>query len=96
MNQYQIAVIVGSLRRDSYNQKLAKAIIKLAPAEFTFKFLKIDDLPLSYLDVRMLCQPEAYFQAKEGFFDEAGNIGENSKGFVQGWMDQFVDWVKKH
>jgi len=46
MNQYQIAVIVGSLRRDSFNRQLAAALIKLAPAEFSFKQLEIGDLPL--------------------------------------------------
>ncbi len=46
MSQYPIAVLVGSLRRDSFNRKLASAIAKLAPPEFSFKQLKIDDLPL--------------------------------------------------
>ena len=46
MNQYQIAVIVGSLRKDSFNRKLANAVVKLAPAEFSFKQLQIGDLPL--------------------------------------------------
>ncbi len=46
MSNYQIAVIVGSLRKDSFNRKLATALAKLAPAEFTFKQLEIGDLPL--------------------------------------------------
>ena len=46
MSQYQIAVIVGSLRKDSFNRKLATALAKLAPTEFTFKQLEIGDLPL--------------------------------------------------
>jgi chromate reductase, NAD(P)H dehydrogenase (quinone) len=46
MSQYQVAVMVGSLRRDSFNRKLATAIVKLAPAEFKFKWLSIADLPL--------------------------------------------------
>ena len=46
MKEIQIAVLVGSLRRDSYNKKLADAVIKLAPKEFIFKQLQIDDLPL--------------------------------------------------
>lgn len=46
MNQYQIAVIVGSLRKDSFNRKLANAIVKLAPPDFSFKELQIGDLPL--------------------------------------------------
>jgi chromate reductase len=181
MAQYQIAVVVGSLRRDSFNRKLADGLAKLAPSEFTFKQLTIADLPLynqdddanqsapvkrikseiaasqgvlfvtaeynrsipgvlknaidqasrpygqsawkgkpagvigasvgpigtalaqqhlrnvlAYLDVPTLGQPEAFVQAKEGLFDEAGNIGAASKQFLQGWMDQYVAWVKRH
>ncbi len=46
MNRYQVAVIVGSLRKDSFNHKLANAIVKLAPPEFSFKSVQIGDLPL--------------------------------------------------
>jgi len=46
MTQFQIAVIVGSLRKDSFNRKLASAIAKLSPVEFLFKHVQIDDLPL--------------------------------------------------
>ena len=45
MSQYNIAVLVGSLRRDSFNAKFAKAIEKVAPAEFAFKHSQIGDLP---------------------------------------------------
>ncbi|MGE3318235.1 MAG: NADPH-dependent FMN reductase [Candidatus Berkiella sp.] len=181
MSQIQIGVIVGSLRKDSFNRKLANAIVKLAPPELSFNFIEIGDLPLynqdqdanppeaakrlkseiqgsqgllfctpeynrsipgvlknaldhasrpygqsawagkpagvvgisvgstgtalaqqhlrnilSYLDMPTLTQPEVFIQMKEGLFDEAGNIGEGSKKFLQGWMDKYVDWVKKH
>ena len=43
---YSIAVVVGSLRRDSFNAKLATALAKLAPPEFSFKTVSIGDLPL--------------------------------------------------
>jgi len=46
VKEYNIAVVVGSLRKDSFNKKLAEALIKLAPADFKFKMIKIDDLPL--------------------------------------------------
>jgi chromate reductase len=46
MSKYQIAVVVGSLRKDSFNRKLAMGLITLAPADFSFKLLRIDDLPL--------------------------------------------------
>jgi len=42
----QIAVLIGSLRRESYNRRLAHAVQKLAPAELAFKELQISDLPL--------------------------------------------------
>jgi chromate reductase len=181
MSQYQIAVIVGSLRRDSFNRRLANAIVKLAPVEFSFKQAQIGDLPLytqdddpnqsaqvrrlkaeiaasdgllfvtpeynrsipgvlknaidhasrpygqnswagkpagvlgvsvgaigtaiaqqhlrvvlAYLDVPTLGQPEAFIQASEDLFDDAGNAGARSKGFLQGWMDRYVAWVKAH
>jgi chromate reductase len=43
---YRIAVIVGSLRRESFNQQLAQALSRLAPPRFEFVPLRIDDLPL--------------------------------------------------
>lgn len=182
MGQYQIGVIVGSLRRDSINRKLANALVKLGPAEFSFKFLEIGDLPLynqddddkqapsvvrfksevkgcsglifvtpeynrsmpgvlknaldnasrpygtsawtgkpagilgasvgqigsalaqqhlrntlAYLDVPTMGQPEVFIQVKEGFFDGEGNIASpDTVKFLQGWMDRYVPWVKRH
>jgi len=180
MSQYQIAVIIGSLRKDSLNRKLANALPKLAPTDFTFKQLEIGDLPLynqdddanppeaakrlkaeirasqgvlfltpeynrsipgvlknaldhasrpygdsawagkpagvlgvsigangtamaqqhlrnilAYLDMPTMGQPEAYLHAREGMFDKAGNIGADSKQFVQKWLDKYVAWVKQ-
>ena len=181
MSQYQIAVVVGSLRHDSYNRRLATAVSRLAPSDFLFAQVEIGDLPLynqdddaapadsvsrlkseisaaqgllfvtpeynrslpgvlknaidhasrpygqnawagkpagvlgasvgaigtamaqqhlrnilAYLDVPTLGQPEAFIHAKEGLFDEAGNIGEGSRKFLQSWVDRYVAWVKTH
>ena len=178
---FQIALVVGSLRRESFNRRLADALIKLGPAEFTFKRIEIGDLPLynqdhdaspseqvqrlkseisasqgllfvtpeynrsmpgvlknaldhasrpygqnawkgkpggvigmsggpigtalaqqhlrnvlAYLDVPTLGQPEAFLQHKEGFFEADGSVGAGSKKFLQGWMDAYVAWVKRH
>jgi chromate reductase, NAD(P)H dehydrogenase (quinone) len=46
MSQIKIATFVGSLRKDSFNRRLARAVEKLAPAEFAFKHVQIDNLPL--------------------------------------------------
>ncbi len=181
MAQHKIAVVVGSLRRDSFNGKLADAVMKMSPAELTLKRVQISDLPLynqdddsdqapqvkrlkqdigsadgllfvtpeynrsvpgvlknaidhasrpygqnawarkpagiigvspgtlrtalaqqhlrnilAYLDVPTLGQPEAFFQANEGLFDEAGEIAEGSRKFLQRWIDRYVAWVKEH
>lgn len=181
MDRYKIVVIAGSLRRDSFNQKLAGAIAKLAPPTFSFEHLMIGGLPLynqdddasqvdavtsmkaqisaaqgvifvtpeynrsvpgvlknaidhasrpygksawdgkpagvlgvsvgavgtanaqqhlrnilAYLNMPTLGQPEAFIQAKDGLFDAAGNIGPDSKAFLQGWMNRYVAWVTKH
>ncbi len=181
MNHYQIVVMVGSLRRDSFNRKLATAVVKLAPPECSFKQLQISDLPLynqdddanptesvkrlkgeiaasqgllfvtpeynrsipgvlknaidhasrpygqnawagkpagvlgasigsggtamaqqhlrnvlAYLDVPTLGQPEAFIHVKEELFDGAGNIGKDSREFLQNWMNHYVAWVKMH
>ena len=42
----QIGYVIGSLRKESINRKLANALIKLGPTDFSFKELKIGDLPL--------------------------------------------------
>ena len=181
MSRYKIAVLVGSLRKDSFNRKLATAVARLVPEGFVFEQLEIGDLPLynqdddsqpdatvtrlktaiaeargllfvtpeynrsipgvlknaidhasrpygesawagkpagvlgasvgaigtamaqqhlrnvlAYLDVPTLGQPEAFIHAREGLFDDAGNIGSASKDFLQGWMDAYVAWVKRH
>lgn len=46
MSQYQVAVIVGSLRKDSFNRKLGQAIARMAPEGFSFEEVAIDALPL--------------------------------------------------
>ena len=46
MGQYNILVVVGSLRRESFNRRLAGGIEKLAPADLRFTHARIDDLPL--------------------------------------------------
>ena len=51
---------------------------------------------LAYLDMPTLGQPEAFLQTKEGFFDSDGSLGNGSKKFLQGWMDLYVAWIKKH
>ena len=46
MSKIRIAVLVGSLRRESFNRRLADALVRLGPEDFAFSRLRIDDLPL--------------------------------------------------
>ena len=181
MQNYQVGVIVGSLRHASLNQQLAEAVMGLMPGWISFKLIAIGDLPLynqdddavptaavqtlradvlasqgllfvtpeynrsipgvlknaidhgsrpagqsvwagkpagllgvsvgavgtaaaqqhlrnvlAYLDVPTMGQPEAFIHARDDLFDAAGNIGADSKVFMQGWMNKYVEWVKTH
>lgn len=43
---YDVAVIVGSLRKDSINRKVANALIELAPASLRLAHVEIGGLPI--------------------------------------------------
>jgi chromate reductase len=46
MSTYRIAVLVGSLRKESYNLKTAKTLMAIAPETLSLELLSIGDLPL--------------------------------------------------
>jgi chromate reductase, NAD(P)H dehydrogenase (quinone) len=54
----QIAVIVGSNRRESINRKLAQALINLGAGKFDAKIVRIDDLPMYNQDNEGNLSPE--------------------------------------
>lgn len=45
MGTLNIAVIVGSVRKGSYNRQVAEALARLFPNDFKAYFVRIDDLP---------------------------------------------------
>ena len=46
MNTYHIGIIVGSLRKQSYNKKIAAFILEQASHKFNYHIIEIGDLPL--------------------------------------------------
>lgn len=48
---FNVVVIVGSLRKESFNRKLALAVDKLKHPELQFSLAKIDDIPLYNQDL---------------------------------------------
>jgi chromate reductase len=51
MAKFKTAIIVGSLRKDSTNLKLAKALARLGADRFDAQFIQIGDLPLFNQDL---------------------------------------------
>ncbi len=64
MEKYKIAVIVGSLRKESYNLKTAKTLIELAPESLSLEMLNIADLPMFNEDLEAT-PPKAWVTLRE-------------------------------
>ncbi|MGE8362250.1 NADPH-dependent FMN reductase [Pseudomonas sp.] len=57
---YNVAVLVGSLRKASINRKLALALADLAPPSLKLEIVEIGDLPLYNEDIDVEPAPAAY------------------------------------
>jgi chromate reductase len=92
MSHYQIAVLVGSFRKESLNRKLADALVNLAPPDFTFTQVRIDDLPLYNMDedgdqrpcVRRL---KAELEASQGFLFVTPEYNRSIPGLLKNAID---------
>ncbi|MDB5183673.1 MAG: NADPH-dependent reductase [Candidatus Saccharibacteria bacterium] len=49
-----------------------------------------------YLNMRLLGQPELYFNLANDKFDENGQVVDEYKGRLENYMQSFVDFVQKH
>ena len=92
----KIAVIVGSLRRDSINRKLAEALAKLAEPRPEFTFLKIDDLPLFNQDLEP--NPPAAVTRIKGEIEAADGVlivtPEYNRS-IPGVLKNAIDWASR-
>ena len=57
MSARNVAVIVGSLRKESFNRKLAHAVIAIAPDTLAMSIVPIGDLPLYNQDLETESPP---------------------------------------
>ena len=92
MKHTRIAVFVGSLRRESFNRKLANAIIKLAPAGLSFEPLEIGDLPLYNQDDddnpnEAVKQLRAGVEAAQGFLFFTPEYNRSIPGVLKNAID---------
>jgi len=58
---YSVAVVVGSLRKESFNRKVALALAELAPSNLKLTIVEIGNLPLYNEDIDV--DPPAAYQA---------------------------------
>lgn len=58
-----IAIIAGSLRKESYSKKIGHSIVEMAPEGFVFKMIDLDGLPVYNQDFDDLGEaPEPYIK----------------------------------
>lgn len=71
MSQFNVAVLVGSLRQESFNRKVAHALSDLAPASLKLNIIEIGHLPLYNEDLDVGTPPEswAHFRKQIGAAD---------------------------
>ncbi len=89
----QIAVIVGSNRRDSINRKLAAALAKLGAGKFDATFVRIDDLPLYNQDNEASLPPEvARFKNEIAGADGVVFVTPEHDRSIPAVLKNAVDW----
>jgi chromate reductase len=90
---YNVAVLVGSLRKASINRKLALALADLAPASLNLEILEIGDLPLYNEDADGENAPAAYapFRSKLNAADAVLFITPEYNRSIPGAMKNAID-----
>jgi len=92
----KIAVIVGSIRRDSINRKLAEALAKLASPKAELAFCKIDDLPLFSQDLEP-SPPAAVTRLKREIESADGVliVTPEYNRSIPGVLKNAIDWASR-
>ena len=65
MEKKNVAVLVGSLRRESYNRKMAKALLALAPEALRLEIIEIGGLPFYSEDLEKEGPPAAWTEFRQ-------------------------------
>lgn len=88
-----VAVIVGSLRKDSFNRKLALALDKLNHPTLSFSLLKVDDIPLYNQDLdNNLPAPVVRFKKEVADADAVLFITPEYNRSIPGVLKNMIDW----
>lgn len=65
MSKYKVAIVAGSLRKDSYSEKLGKVFINMFSDEFAAELVSIDDLALYNPDLETDDAPVRWSEFRE-------------------------------
>ncbi|NQS71519.1 MAG: NAD(P)H-dependent oxidoreductase [Desulfobulbaceae bacterium] len=65
MSTKKIAVLIGSLRKESFNRKMAKVLVELAPASLAPDIVEIGDLPFYNEDLETEQAPAPWLAFRE-------------------------------
>src|ERR1700753_1821844 len=96
MSNYRIGYIVGSLSTESINRRLARALVRLAPANLAFEEIPIRDLPLYNRDFDTDFPPagRARKDAIAGEDGVAFRTPEYNRG-APGCLKNAIDWASR-
>ncbi len=91
-----IALIVGSLRKESFNRQLAKAIVSIAPPSLSFEFLDIGALPLYSQDFdAAFPEPAVAFKQRVEAADGLLFVTPEYNRSIPGVLKNAIDWASR-
>ncbi len=93
---HKVAVIVGSIRKDSINRKLADALAKLAEGRLMFDIVRIDDLPLFNQDDEASPAPSVTrIKAQIASADGVLFVAPEHNRSIPSAMKNAIDWATR-
>lgn len=92
----KVVVLVGSIRANSINQRLARALVRLAPQDLHFEFARLDDLPLFNQDHDQDPPPEVKrVQAQIASADGLLFVTPEHNRSLPAVLKNVIDWVSR-
>ncbi|MGE5169212.1 MAG: NADPH-dependent FMN reductase [Rudaea sp.] len=96
MTTYKVGYLIGSLATASINRRLAKALVRLAPAELHMTEVSFRDLPLYSYDYDADFPPPARaFKAALGAVDAVLFVTPEYNRSIPGGLKNAIDWASR-
>jgi chromate reductase len=96
MTTYQVGYIVGSLARGSINRKLAKALVRLAPAGLELREIPFRELPLYSYDYDAdYPEPARAFKRAIEASDAILFVTPEYNRSIPGGLKNAIDWASR-